>query len=71
MCNIIHYITILLIAINIIVADETTTNALVSINNPKVNQMLIPGQQVILQYTINGIPTSKYKYKISIYDIYK
>jgi hypothetical protein len=71
MYNIIYYITILLTAINIIVADKTTTNALISINNPKVNQMLIPNQQIMLQYTINGIPTSTYRYKISIYDTYK
>ncbi|KAI8640870.1 hypothetical protein BD408DRAFT_403862 [Parasitella parasitica] len=39
-------------------ADETATNALVSVTNPKENQMLVPGQQLVLQYTINGVPTN-------------
>ncbi|CEP08507.1 hypothetical protein [Parasitella parasitica] len=49
-------IAFLLLTIAFAAADEATTNALVSINNPKENQMLAPGQQLILQYTINGFP---------------
>ncbi|KAK4519403.1 RNA methyltransferase tRNA(m5U54)methyltransferase [Mucor velutinosus] len=34
--------------------DEATTNVLVTITNPKANQILIPSQQLIFQYTVNG-----------------
>lgn len=59
MYNIIHIVVLLLAVIAVTVADEATTTTLVTINNPKTNQMLIPSQQLILQYTINGVPSSK------------
>ncbi|KAL9553606.1 hypothetical protein MBANPS3_003201 [Mucor bainieri] len=77
MYNIIRFIALLLAVITTVaVADEATTNALVTITNPKVNQMLIPSQQLILQYTINGVssngtnrpnPTPNYPSSLDVY----
>ncbi|GAN08602.1 hypothetical protein MAM1_0214d08117 [Mucor ambiguus] len=58
MYKIVHYITLVLAVIAVAVADEATTNTLVTITNPKANQMLIPSQQLILQYTAHGVPSN-------------
>ncbi|KAG2232397.1 hypothetical protein BDF21DRAFT_394126 [Thamnidium elegans] len=37
-------------------AENVTTNNIVSIAHPKANQVMSPGQLVIVQYTIHGTP---------------
>lgn len=32
---------------------------LITVNNPVANQILTPGQQVIVKYTVNGVPQSE------------
>lgn len=66
MYNIINYIAFFLAVITVAVADEATTSALVTITNPKINQMLTPSQQLILQYTINGVSLSKWERNMTI-----
>ncbi|KAI7895666.1 Six-hairpin glycosidase-like protein [Mucor mucedo] len=44
---------ILFSAYTLLVAAD---NSLITVNNPVANQVLTPGQQVIVQYTVNGIP---------------
>lgn len=47
---------LLLLAIAAIVSAVSADTTLVTITNPVNNQVLIPNQQVIVQYTINGVP---------------
>jgi len=47
--------------ITVAMTDEATTNVLVTITNPKANQILIPSQQLSFQYPVNGASSSKIK----------
>lgn len=40
--------------LSVVAADEPTTNALISVENPKPNQVLAPGQQLMIQYTVHS-----------------
>lgn len=48
-----HQIVIMMVAI---ISAVSADNALVTFTNPVNNQILIPNQQVIVQYTVNGVP---------------
>lgn len=41
-------------------AENVTTKDILSITHPKANQVMSPGQQVIVQYTIHGTSKSEY-----------
>lgn len=52
-------VVVILFATYTILANADSTASLLAINNPVANQILIPGQQVIVKYTVNGVPQSK------------
>lgn len=50
------YRTLLLLVVAAIIIHVWADTSLVTITNPVSNQVLIPNQQVIVQYTVNGVP---------------
>lgn len=54
-----------------LVDGTTAATDLLTITNPKANQPMLPGQQVIVQYTVHGTPKSKsIFYLFYFYSIY-
>lgn len=41
-------------------AENVITKDILSIAHPKANQVMSPGQQIVVQYTIHGTPKSEY-----------